>query len=103
VEDAFLEVVRLDPKHTRARYEIGLLLAARGDKDSGALQLRKAIELSPSLVEAHRALARLAAEAGDWPTAVSALKAALAWEPGHARTRADLAAALRASGTAATR
>jgi Flp pilus assembly protein TadD len=61
-------------------------------------QLRKAVELRPSLVEAHRELARMARRSRDWATATSELEAVLAWEPRDVGTHDDLAEALKASG-----
>ena len=43
--------------------------------------LRRAVTLAPGLAVAQRALADLAVQPEDWPTAVSALEAVLAWEP----------------------
>ena len=39
------------------------------------------VSLAPGLAAAQRALADLAVQREDWPTAVSALEAVLAWEP----------------------
>ena len=89
-------MLQIDPGHPLARYHWGRTLAARGDREGAVLQVRKAVELRPSLVEARRELARLLAESRDWEAAVAELRAALAWEPDHARTQRDLAAALKA-------
>ena len=37
-------------------------------KRSASAEFQKAVQLAPGLVEAHRALARLAADSHDWPT-----------------------------------
>jgi Flp pilus assembly protein TadD len=63
-------------------------------------QLRKAVELQPGLVEAHRELARIARSSRDWVAAAAELQAVLAWEPGDAGAHDELAAALEASGDA---
>jgi len=96
-EAAFVSALRLDLDHSRARWRFGLSLA-RHDRSEAAFQLRRALETAPSLVDARRDLARLSAEAGDWKAASSELKAVVAWEPGDARSREALAAALEALG-----
>ena len=60
-EDALLRAVQLDPGRAVFRYEWARSLAARGDTVGAMDQLRKAVELQPSLVEAHRELARAGA------------------------------------------
>jgi tetratricopeptide (TPR) repeat protein len=95
----FLRALELDPAHAAARYEVGRILAALGERDSAVLQLRQALERRPSLVEARRELARLAAEAADWPAAIAELEAVLAWEPADAGSREALAAARARSKT----
>jgi Tfp pilus assembly protein PilF len=95
VEEAFLRAVRLDPGHGAARYEWARQLAARGDTLGAVDQLRKAVELQPSLIDAHRERARIARASRDWATAAAELEAVLAWEPSDARARSDLAAAVK--------
>jgi alkyl sulfatase BDS1-like metallo-beta-lactamase superfamily hydrolase len=51
--------------------------------------------MQPSLVDAHRELAREAKKSGDWATVAAELQAALAWEPGDTAARDDLAEALK--------
>ena len=83
-EDAFLRAVQLDPRHAPARYEWARQLAAHGDTMGAMDQLRKAVELQPGLVEAHRARARIARASREWVTAAAELQALLAWEPDDA-------------------
>jgi regulator of sirC expression with transglutaminase-like and TPR domain len=61
-------------------------------------QLRKAVELQPSLVEAHRELARAALQSKDWTAAASSSRALLAWQSGDAAAHRDLASALEGLG-----
>jgi len=93
-EEAFLRAVQLDPARARFRYEWARLLAARGDTEGALGQLRQAVELQPSLVEAQRELSVLALRSRDWATAASALTAALSWGGGDAAAHRDLATAL---------
>jgi len=65
---------------------------------AAADQVRRAVELQPSLVAARHERARIAMAARDPRTAVEELRAAVAWEPADARTRFDLAVALAAAG-----
>jgi len=95
-EVAFLRVLQLDPNHAGARHRFGGLLARRGDAREGAFQFRRALEIRPSLVDAHRELARIALRSREWAAAAVELKAVLAWEPTDATARDELAKALKA-------
>jgi Flp pilus assembly protein TadD len=97
-EEALLEAVRLDPGHAEARYEWARLLAGRGDMVAAVDQLRKAVELQPSLVGAQRELARIALLSRDWATAAAALRAVLAWGERDPALHDDLALALEGLG-----
>ena len=98
-ESAFVRALQVDLDHAPARCHFGLSLARRGDEEAG-FQLRRALELAPSLVSARRELGRLAAEAGDWKTAAAELRVVLAWDPDDAAAREALAGALDALGDA---
>ena len=64
-----------------------MTLQKTGTAADALKQLRKAVELAPSLVEAQRALGNLALESGDHSTAKGAFDAVLAWEPNDAGPR----------------
>jgi tetratricopeptide (TPR) repeat protein len=97
-EAAFLRVLKLDPGHAQARYELGRLLLGRGDAASAAFQFDKAIEAAPSLLDARRERARIAAQSHDWDAAAAELRALLAWDPGDAKAHRNLATALDGRG-----
>ena len=97
-EAALVQVLKLDPGHAAARYQLGRLLLARGDTASAAFQFSKALEAAPSLLDARRARARMALHSRDWDGAAAELRALLAWEPGDAKAHRDLAKALDARG-----
>ncbi len=96
IDAALNRVVELEPGHARAHAELGLRHAARGQERSAIDRLRRAVLGAPSLVAAQRALADLLARAGDWPAAIAALEAAMAWQPEDASLASALARALLA-------
>ena len=81
-----------------AYLQLGLLLAAKGDRAEAAAEFENAAKLAPGLVEAHRGLGRLAADSEDWETALREFQAMVAWNPEDAAAHYDLAASLKASG-----
>jgi tetratricopeptide (TPR) repeat protein len=96
IEAALLRVIELEPAHARGHAALGLRHAARGQDRPAIDRLRRAVLLAPSLVAAQRALADLLARAGDWPSVVAALEAAMAWQPEDPSLAPALARALRA-------
>jgi tetratricopeptide (TPR) repeat protein len=102
-EDAaasFRRAIELDPGGAAAHYELGLLLAKR-DRAGASSELRAALAAEPGLADAHRALARIASDEGNWPAAISELQKVVIWSPRSADAHFDLAAALAAKGDAA--
>ena len=81
-----------------AYLQLGLLLAAKGDRAEAAAEFENAAKLAPGLVEAHRGLGRLAADSENWETALREFQAVVAWHPEDAAAHYDLAASLKASG-----
>jgi tetratricopeptide (TPR) repeat protein len=79
-ESLFAQVVALDPDHAHAQFELGRLLAARGDAAAAIQALQRAAAKAPSLLDARRELARVATASGAWPVAAAALKGIIAWE-----------------------
>ena len=57
-----------------------------------------AVELSPSLIEARRALGNAAMEIKDWKTATAQFRGVIAWEPKDAAAHHQLSLALKALG-----
>src|SRR6185503_13099332 len=100
-EAAFIQVLKLDPGHAPARFQLGRLLLARGDGEGAEYQFARALEAAPSLVDARRVRAGLALHARDWSLAVAELRALLAWAPEDAKAHRDLAAALDGLGETA--
>jgi len=97
-ESAFRRVLELNPEHAAAHHQLGRLMMARGEVKNAAVELRKATEIEPGLVEARRALARLSLDARDWVTAVAELQRVLVWAPASAETHFDLAVGLQGRG-----
>ncbi len=81
-------VLELNPARAEAHYQLGLTLRKIGNAADALRQLRRAVELALSLIEAQRALGNLALESGEYPTAKAAFDAVLAWEPDDRRARA---------------
>ena len=95
-------ILREHPNEALAHLDLGLLLAKQQNETQPATEeLRQAIQLAPSLVEAHAALGKLARDAHDWSAATREFQAVLAWKPEDREIRAELASALKASGHAA--
>jgi hypothetical protein len=69
------------------------VLAARGAKEQARGEYRKAADLAPGLVEAHREIARAASGARDWETAIAELKNVLIFKPDDQAARDALAVA----------
>jgi len=97
-ESAFRQVLQLNPNHALAHLQLGLLVAAKGDRAEAVAEFENAAKLAPGLVEAHRGLGRLAADSRDWETALREFQAVVAWNPEDAAAHYDLAASLKARG-----
>jgi protein O-GlcNAc transferase len=92
-EEVLRRVLQLNPRHALAYYDLGRLQAGT-DPAAAAAAFRRATELAPGMVVAHRALAELAEAREDWPTVISSLEAVAAWEPGDGRVHVKLGQAL---------
>jgi tetratricopeptide (TPR) repeat protein len=97
-EDSFRDVLKLDHDHASAHLNLARLLIARGEAAQGKAELERAVQLAPSLVEAHAALGGLASQSHDWPAAIREFQAVLAWRPADRTIHQRLAEALKASG-----
>jgi tetratricopeptide (TPR) repeat protein len=95
VEKALRRVIELNSKFPPAHLQLGLLLLKAGRTDEATKELREALTLAPSLVEAHRALGRVAMAVHDWPTVISEFGAVLVWKGNDLEAKKAL---LRAQG-----
>ena len=92
---SFRRVLELDPRHTLARYNLALVLR-RADRLSEAIdELSRAIEIEPR-AQAHYTLGIIYWHQGDLDRAATALRAAVAAEPGYADAHYTLGAVLKA-------
>jgi tetratricopeptide (TPR) repeat protein len=73
-EASFRQDLALRPKHTEAHYYLGLILQKAGRTQEAIVHLRRALELSPSLADALRALGRAYAIVGDQVRAQDAFR-----------------------------
>ena len=85
-------VIDLKPDEAEAHLELGLLLERMGAPEAAG-ELKRSVELAPSLIEAHRALGKMALEARDWAAARSEFSAILAWDWNDRGARLDLSIA----------
>ena len=85
-------VIELKPDDAQAHLELGLLLERMGAPEAAG-ELHRSLDLAPSLIEAHRALGKMALEARDWATARSEFSAILAWDLNDRDARRDLSIA----------
>lgn len=98
-----LDELRVDYRLKAAREDespASLVLAARVESDSASAKalLERALELDPSYVWAHYALAHWHARAGEWQTGRVFLERALELDPGHMPARRLEAAMLARNG-----
>ena len=85
-------VIELKPDDAQAHLELGLLLERMGAPEAAG-ELHRSLDLAPSLIEAHRALGKMALEARDWATARSEFSAILAWDWNDRDARRDMSIA----------
>ena len=85
-------VIDLKPDEAQGHLELGLLLERMGAAEAAG-ELKRSLELAPSLIEAHRALGKMALAARDWGTARSEFSAILAWDWNDRDARAELSIA----------
>ncbi len=74
VEALLKRAVALDPKLTKAFFELGVLLSEQERFDDAILELRRAISLEPNLAQAHYRLARAYQRTGQAALAAEELK-----------------------------
>jgi tetratricopeptide (TPR) repeat protein len=92
---SFRRVLELEPRHVLARYNLALVLR-RADRLPEALdELRRALAIDPR-PEIHYTMGVIYWHQGDLDRAASALRAAVAAEPGYADAHYTLGAVLKA-------
>ena len=79
----------------RTHLQLGLALEKTGQRTEALNEFRRAAELAPSTVEAHRELVKAATVAGDWKSVIEESTAILAWDSDDAEARKDLDLAQR--------
>lgn len=95
------KTVGLRPGDSLAWLELGRVYRGQRKLSEAAKAARKAAELEPELVEAHKLLGVVLEESGDRVGAEAAFRAALAEQPDEAECRGNLANLLLAKGDAA--
>ena len=94
VERSLRRVIELKPDYAPAYLQMGLLLQREGQTEKATEEFHRAVGLAPSLVDAHRALAKLAQAAHDWRTAVAEFGAILVWMDDDREARRGLSVSL---------
>ena len=89
-ERAFREAVRREPVLDRAWYNLGLLLAQKGDVPAGVAALRRAEAIEPTVADYPYAIATILWQAGDRDGARTAAQRTLSIAPAHTDARALL-------------
>jgi tetratricopeptide (TPR) repeat protein len=99
-EQALRESIRLEPAGVEARFDLGTLLARRGDHAGAAGCFRKVLELEPDCGPACLELGRCAAAGGDRAEALKQLRRAVHLMPHKAEAHRELAERLLQEGQA---
>jgi tetratricopeptide (TPR) repeat protein len=81
-----------------AHYNLGKLLAVRGDLEQAKGHYERALETKPDHIKSSVELANLLADQGDYPAAIELYLGSLAIDPDHALTHYNLALALEQTG-----
>jgi tetratricopeptide (TPR) repeat protein len=80
-EKAFAEVLRQDPRHPQALYGMAMLRVEQGRESEAITLFTRALDVSPSFVEARRYRAILLARAGQLRRATEEMNGCLEREP----------------------
>ncbi|HEV2232149.1 MAG TPA: tetratricopeptide repeat protein [Terriglobia bacterium] len=91
VEKILRKVIDLKSDYAQAHLQLGLVLENTGHQAEAAAEFKRALEIAPSLVEAHRALGKSAFAAHDWPAAIAEFGAILVWDKDDRAARQNLA------------
>ncbi|MBW2980470.1 tetratricopeptide repeat protein [Candidatus Woesearchaeota archaeon] len=57
--EAYRESIRLNPNYSHSRFDLGILLSVKGDKEGAEKEFREAIRIDPNYSRAHSSLGRL--------------------------------------------
>jgi len=87
------------PEHGKARFNLAVLLEARGDYEGAREQYELALALEPRHADAHNNLGNLLAEEFRTDEAMAHYRAAIEANPDHARARYNLALRLSEQGS----
>ncbi len=82
--------LKADPYHVNAWLNLGWIHAGLGQTQVAAEHFQQAAKVAPKNWEAHRALATMLLDLGDWRPARRALTEVLRLRPGHLNTLQDL-------------
>ncbi|MCC7486886.1 MAG: glycosyltransferase family protein [Burkholderiales bacterium] len=96
--ECYRRVLQLDPGHSGANNNLGILLQQRGEMAAAAACYGEAARLDPAASEPHINLGNLHDIAGDSRAAAHCYRNALAIDPGNAQAHCALAQALLALG-----
>lgn len=88
--DLYLEILRRDPRHVRARNNLGLAYDCRGDFDLAVNEYLQALELEPRNVQVHCNLGAAYGERGWYDKAEEVLKQALRLDPKSSEVHCNL-------------
>ncbi|MBI4616704.1 MAG: tetratricopeptide repeat protein [Planctomycetes bacterium] len=88
--DWLVGATRLDPGYSPARFELGLVLLARGERAAAVAELERAVELDGDRAEYWALLGKAYADSGSLADAERALVRALTIDPGHVPARRTL-------------
>lgn len=92
------EALRLDPDNERARFTLGMALAARGELERAMEEFRAVLARAPDHTGAHNQLGLALAARGDLDAAIEHYQAALRANPRFAAAHNNLAMALEEKG-----
>lgn len=90
------EVVRRAPGHVVGWYQLGESLTQTGEQDAAVEAYQRALAIREDFIEARLGLARVYADSGRLPEALSALDATLREAPQHLQARVNRGVALMA-------
>lgn len=96
-EEAYAEVLELEPEHAEALYRLGEMAVLSGDSSRGAGLIQRAISIDASRAYYHYSLG-CALHASDWRGAIAAYRRALDLEPGNQGARMNLGCLLQERG-----
>ncbi len=99
-EEVLREVTKKAPDRAAGWYELGLVLAEKGDRAGARAALERSLSIDDDHVEAHMAMAGLALSAGDPPSAEKSMRTAVRIQPESALVRSRFGDLLAAKGDA---